>query len=112
MQSPDDESNQILATVKYQFHELYHFHEKAGISDEGLNTATEPDEIEIILVKLLGYKTQVVNGTNYFLEIVVGDKVIHVKVFQPISGESAQLHSIDENNLSLESELAYFESLS
>ena len=47
MKSPDDESNQILATVKYQFHELYEFHElyqfheKAGISGEGLNTGTE-----------------------------------------------------------------------
>ena len=46
MKSPDDESNQILAIVKYQFHQLYQFHdlyqfhEQAGTSGEGLNHRT------------------------------------------------------------------------
>lgn len=89
MKNPDDESNQMLATVKDQFHE------KAGTSGE---------------VKLLGYKTQVVAGTNYFMKIAVGDKVIHARVFQPLphTGESAQVHSIEDKNHSPESELAYF----
>jgi len=89
MKSPDDESNQMLTTVKDQFHE------KAGTSGE---------------VKLLGYKTQVVAGTNYFMKIAVGDKVIHARVFQPLphTGESAQVHSIEDKNHTPESELAYF----
>ena len=104
MKSPDDESNQMLTTVKDQFHE------KAGTSGEGLNHGTLPDLIKIILVELLGYKTQIVAGTNYFMKIAVGDKVIHARVFQPLphTGESAQVHSIEDKNHSPESELSYF----
>ena len=42
MKSPDDESNQMLATVKDQFHE------KAGTSGEGLNHRTLADLIKNI----------------------------------------------------------------
>ena len=37
LKSPDDESNQMLATVKDQFHE------KAGTSGEGFNSGTQPN---------------------------------------------------------------------
>ena len=40
LKSPDDESNQMLATVKDQFHE------KAGTSGEGFNAGTQPDLIK------------------------------------------------------------------
>ena len=40
LKSPDDESNQMLATVTEQFHE------KAGTSGEGFNTGTKPDLIK------------------------------------------------------------------
>ena len=58
-------------------------------------------------MKLLGYKTQVVAGINYFMKISVGDKVIHARVFQSFSG-GAQVDAIEDKNHSPESELAYF----
>ena len=44
------------------------------------------------------------------MKIAVGDKVIHARVFQPLphTGESAQVHSIEDKNHTPESELAYF----
>ena len=108
MQKPDDEAKQILATVKDQFHE------KAGTSGEGLNHRKQSDlELKTFSVKLLGYKTQVVGGGfNYFMKIAVGDKVIHASVFEPHTGEPAQVESVEDKNHTPESELASFQSSS
>lgn len=48
MKNPDDESNQMLATVKDQFHE------KAGTSGEGLNHRTLSDQIKYIFSETAG----------------------------------------------------------
>ena len=109
MQKPDDEAKQMLATVKDQFHE------KAGTSGDGLNHRKQSDlELKTFSVKLLGYKTQVSEGINYFMKIAVGDKVIHAKVFEPLphTGEPAQVESVEDKNHTPESELAYFQSSS
>ena len=48
LKSPDDESNQMLATVKDQFHE------KAGTSGEGFNPGTQLDLIKHIFSETSG----------------------------------------------------------
>ena len=59
---------------------------------------------------LLGYKTQVVAGTNYFMKVAFGEKVVHARVFQPLphTGAPAEVHSIDTKEHDRETELAYF----
>lgn len=87
LEQPNDEANQILNSVK----------------DELVSKSGHTGE-----VILLGYKTQVVAGTNYFMKISIGEKVVHARVFQPLSGESAELHSIEDKNHDKDSELSYF----
>lgn len=89
LKQADDEGNQMLSSVKEELVS------KSGHTGE---------------VTLLGYKTQVVAGTNYFMKISIGQNIVHARIFQPLphTGESAQLHSIEDKNHDKNSELSYF----
>merc|ERR1712189_88431 len=62
-------------------------------------------------VELISYKTQVVAGTNYFMKVAIGEKVVHARIFHPLphTKQPAELHSIDHgDHVTRESEVNYF----
>jgi len=94
LKKPDDDSKQVLESV------IAELREKTGHADN---------------VTLLGYKTQVVAGINYFLKLSLADKnfgfsIVHARVFQPMDDDQpATLDKIDTSKThTVDSELAYF----
>merc|ERR1711868_105781 len=89
LKQPDDEARQVLSVIQSALLE------KTGHSGK---------------VDLIGYKTQVVAGTNYFMKIKIGENYAHARVFVPLphTGAPAELHSVDGNAHTADSELAYF----
>jgi len=58
----------------------------------------------------LEVRTQVVNGTNYFVKVDVGnDDCLHVRIHKPLphTGDAASLHSFQASKRKLD-ELEYF----
>jgi len=86
MKQPDDEARGILESVKP------HLLEKANHSGS---------------VELLGYKTQVVAGTNYFMKVALEQRIVHVRIFQPLPFEDKpnEIHSMDDKEHTVDSEL-------
>jgi len=56
--------------------------------------------------KPLSYATQVVNGTNYFVKIDVGNEAIHVRIYKPIRNPP-EVVAVKAHQ-SLTSEITYF----
>ena len=46
---------------------------------------------------LISYKSQGVAGTNYWMKVKVGSKVVHARVFEPLTypNQPAVLHAIE-----------------
>merc|ERR1711892_587035 len=87
---PDDEANRVLDVAK-----------------AALLTQTGHDGD----VQLIGYKSQLVAGINYFLKVsLIGGEIVHARVFQPLphTGQAAQLHSVDQEKHTVESDIGYF----
>ena len=103
----DDDGRKILDTVKHTVLE------KANAEGEGKREYHVLTDLYLLLqiVVLHSYKTQVVAGTNYFMKLIIGDKVVHARVFAPLphTGQPAELHSIEHgDHVTHESEINYF----
>ena len=70
LNQPDDEARQILESI------LTQLREKTGHADDGFLILFKIIYLIIASVTLLGYKTQVVAGTNYFLKVSLAEKSI------------------------------------
>jgi cystatin-A/B len=57
----------------------------------------------------VGYKTQVVAGTNFFVKLLVGEgepKIVHARIYRNLQGE-VSLHSVTEEKAH-EDDVEYF----
>jgi cystatin-A/B len=91
LKEPDDSLHGVLAKIEEEIKQK--IGEKLG---------APPGSI-----KPLGYKTQVVAGTNYFIKLLVDEaKVIHARVFRNLQGE-VSLHSVSDEK-SADDEIEYF----
>ncbi|KAK5584221.1 hypothetical protein RB653_005829 [Dictyostelium firmibasis] len=57
-------------------------------------------------VTVISYKTQLVNGTNYFVKVRTDNSYAHIRIYKPFSG-SANLVRV-ENGKTKEQEITYF----
>ncbi|CAG7716835.1 unnamed protein product [Allacma fusca] len=62
-------------------------------------------------IEPIGYKTQVVAGTNYFIKLLVDEKIVHARVYRSLQGE-VSLHSVTEEKAAEEEVRYKFFSLS
>ena len=58
------------------------------------------------LAKVLGYHTQVVNGTNFFLKVGAGNRIIHVRAHQALDKTVTFVGK--QEGKSVEEEITYF----
>lgn len=60
-------------------------------------------------LKAVSYRTQVVNGTNYYVKVKAGDESLHVKVHKPlpVHGDTPKLSAVQFGKKH-EDELGFF----
>ena len=60
-------------------------------------------------LKAVSYKTQIVNGTNYFIKVDAGSEHIHLRVYKPFAfkGDQTELHGVQLGK-TLQDEVAHF----
>ena len=68
LKQPDDEAREVLDSVKP------HLLEKTNHSGSGKKLKPNQSWIKFV-VELLGYKTQVVAGTNYFMKVALEQRI-------------------------------------
>ena len=57
-------------------------------------------------IELVHYKSQLVNGNNYFIKLKNGDKYQHIRVYRSFSGDCEYKSFQDDKTL--EDEILYF----
>ena len=60
-------------------------------------------------MKAVDYKTQIVNGINYFIKVDAGSEHLHLRVFKPFAfkGDQPELHGVQLGK-TLQDEVAHF----